>query len=126
MKLTKFDTEKVFQDREQQVLLLTEAWEAGDMDYFLRIVARILKSRDIRKTARETEMTHVALVNAFRDGGNPTLKTLSSVLAALDIKLSFSFEDHESEPVLPRSITIIHAPGDHLPAIPDPDDVQRP
>jgi probable addiction module antidote protein len=75
---------------EQQAAYLEAAFEDGNPALIAAAIGDIARARGMSDLARETGVTRNALYKAFRDGGNPTLSTLSSVVNALGYKLAVS------------------------------------
>jgi probable addiction module antidote protein len=71
-----------------QAAYLEAAFDDGDPALIAAAIGDIARARGLTQLARETGVTRNALYKAFRDGGNPTLATLSSVVGALGYKLS--------------------------------------
>jgi probable addiction module antidote protein len=73
---------------EQQAAYLEAAFEDGDPALIAAAIGDIARARGMTDLARETGVTRNALYKAFKDGGNPTLSTLASVVNALGFKLA--------------------------------------
>ena len=57
---------------------------------FLKALKNVAQARPMAQVAREAGIQRETLYRAFSDQGNPTFETLSSVLAALGMKLSIA------------------------------------
>jgi probable addiction module antidote protein len=57
---------------------------------FLKALKNVAQARQMSKVARDAGIQRETLYRSFSEQGNPTLQTLSSVLAALGMKLSIS------------------------------------
>ena len=57
---------------------------------FLKALKNVAQARPMPQVAREAGIQRETLYRAFSDQGNPTFETLSSVLAALGMKLSIA------------------------------------
>jgi probable addiction module antidote protein len=55
---------------------------------FLKALKNVAQARTMASVAREAGIQRETLYRAFSEQGNPTFETLSSVLAALGMKLS--------------------------------------
>ncbi|MCA3565570.1 MAG: putative addiction module antidote protein [Methylocystis sp.] len=75
---------------ERQAAYLEAAFEDGDPALIAAAIGDIARARGMSDLARETGVTRNALYKAFREGGNPTLATLASVVNALGYKLTVS------------------------------------
>jgi len=62
---------------------------------FLKALKNVAQARPMAQVAREAGIQRETLYRAFSEQGNPTFETLSSVLAALGMKLSIA--PYESE-----------------------------
>ena len=63
---------------------------------FLKALKNVAQARTMASVAREAGIQRETLYRAFSEQGNPTFETLSSVLAALGMKLSIA--PNESQP----------------------------
>jgi probable addiction module antidote protein len=57
---------------------------------FLKALKNVAQARTMASVAREAGIQRETLYRAFSENGNPTFETLSSVLAALGMKLSIA------------------------------------
>jgi probable addiction module antidote protein len=57
---------------------------------FLKALKNVAQARPMAQVAREAGIQRETLYRAFSEQGNPTFETLSSVLAALGMKLSIA------------------------------------
>jgi probable addiction module antidote protein len=64
---------------------------------FLKALKNVAQARPMAQVAREAGIQRETLYRAFSDQGNPTFETLSSVLAALGMKLSIAPSESEAE-----------------------------
>jgi probable addiction module antidote protein len=88
LKTTLWDPVDHIQTPERQAAYLEAAFEDGDPALIAAAIGDIARARGMTELARETGLTRNALYKAFRQGGNPTLGTLSSVIGALGYKLN--------------------------------------
>ena len=63
---------------------------------FLKALKNVAQARPMTQVAREAGIQRETLYRAFSDQGNPTFETLSSVLAALGMKLSIAPNQSEA------------------------------
>jgi probable addiction module antidote protein len=57
---------------------------------FLKALKNVAQARQMSKVAKDAGIQRETLYRSFSEQGNPTFETLSSVLAALGMKLSIS------------------------------------
>jgi probable addiction module antidote protein len=67
---------------------------------FLKALKNVAQARPMAQVAREAGIQRETLYRAFSENGNPTFETLSSVLAALGMKLSIAPKESEPEMTL--------------------------
>ena len=60
---------------------------------FLKAVRNVAQSRQMVKVAKDAGAQRETLYRSLSEQGNPTFETLSSVLAALGMKISISLSD---------------------------------
>jgi probable addiction module antidote protein len=60
---------------------------------FLKAVRNVAQSRQMVKVAKDAGVQRETLYRSLSEQGNPTFETLSSVLAALGMKISISLSD---------------------------------
>jgi probable addiction module antidote protein len=63
---------------------------------FLKALKNVAQARPMSQVAREAGIQRETLYRAFSEHGNPTFETLSSVLAALGMKLSITPNDSQT------------------------------
>jgi probable addiction module antidote protein len=57
---------------------------------FLKALRNVAQARQMAKVAEEAGIQRESLYRALSDGGNPTLDTFTSVLAALGLRMTIS------------------------------------
>lgn len=84
-------------DAEVAALYLEEALAAGDMAAFKIAVRQVAEARlgGMTALAERSGLNREALYRALSDSGNPTLATLTKVLAALGLRIAVSVSDDE-------------------------------
>ena len=60
---------------------------------FLKALKNVAQARQMTKVAKDAGIQRETLYRSFSEQGNPTLETLSSVLAALGMKMSILPDD---------------------------------
>jgi probable addiction module antidote protein len=63
---------------------------------FLKALKNVAQARQMSKVAKDAGIQRETLYRSFSEQGNPTFETLSSVLDALGMKLSVSFDNSKS------------------------------
>lgn len=86
--MTRFDPSEHLDDAEVQAELLDEALATGNPRVIVHAIGTIARVRGMTSLARDSGIPRGTLYKAIADDGNPTLDTLMSVLAALQIDLS--------------------------------------
>lgn len=86
--LTEFDTADYLDTPEVRAGYLKEALATGDAAVITRALGAVARAEGISKIASETGRSRAALHRSFKDSGNPTLKTLLSVLHSVGLELS--------------------------------------
>jgi probable addiction module antidote protein len=74
---------------------MADALQTGDASYIARAMGVVARAKGMTELARETGLSREQLYRSFSDRGNPTLKTLLTVMRALGIEIT-------SKPYVPR------------------------
>ncbi|MEN8983190.1 MAG: addiction module antidote protein [Planktotalea arctica] len=74
---------------EAQDAYLEAAFEDGDPDLIVAAIGDIARARGMTEIAASANVSREVMYKSFRQGGNPTLSTLSQVARALGYKLTF-------------------------------------
>lgn len=82
-----FDATKYIKTDEDLVELLQDAFSTGELPYIRLAILHCIKIKGASAIARKTGLNRQALYTAFGEDGNPTLNTIASVLAALDLNV---------------------------------------
>ncbi|CAN5349410.1 putative addiction module antidote protein [soil metagenome] len=88
LKTTPFDPATYLESEEDVVAFLDAAMEDGDAAHIARALGVVARSKGMTEIARRTGVGRQALYGALSNEGNPTLETLTAVLAALGLRLS--------------------------------------
>lgn len=80
-----FDATKYLKADEDLVELLQDAFGTGELPYIRLAILHCIKVKGATKIAQATGLNRQALYQAFGKDGNPTIHTVVSVLAALDL-----------------------------------------
>ena len=73
---------------EAQEAYLEAAFEEGDPDLIVAAIGDIARARGMSEIAANANVSREVMYKSFRQGGNPTLNTLSQVARALGYKLN--------------------------------------
>lgn len=73
---------------------LNAAVEDGDPKVVLCALKDVVKANgDIKQIAEQSNMTRQAVYTMLSEGGNPTFKNFTALLAQIGIKITFSVEE---------------------------------
>ena len=86
--LLDYDSAEHFRDEASQRALLGDAFGSNDQAYILHAIGVVARARGMTELARETGMKRQQLYAAFRQGGNPTMATVTRVLQVLGLRLN--------------------------------------
>ena len=67
---------------------ITDALETGDSSYIAKAMGVVARAKGMTELANETGLSREQLYRSFSDRGNPTLKTMLSVMKALGIEMT--------------------------------------
>jgi probable addiction module antidote protein len=79
-------------DPEEAAEYLNAALEDGSQEVFLMALKDVANAKGISAIAQETELNRENLYRIFSETGNPKLKSLTSVLHSVGLKLSVQVE----------------------------------
>lgn len=88
LETTKFDVQDHLKTPEDQAAYIEAAMETGDASFIAVALGDIARARGVSAFARETGLSREAIYKAFREGGNPTLDTLTRATKALGLRLT--------------------------------------
>ncbi|MEE4350357.1 MAG: addiction module antidote protein [Pacificimonas sp.] len=88
MALKPFDAAVVLTDDGARTAYAESALETGHPDHIAEALGDIARSIGMTKVAQETGLSRNALYKSLRAGGNPTLATMSKVLAIVGLGLT--------------------------------------
>ena len=75
-------------DAKSQEILIKAAFESGNPQYIAHALGIIARAKGMTRLSRDTGISREALYRTLSKNGNPRLSTLTSVLSALDLKIS--------------------------------------
>lgn len=82
------------QDPFEAAAYLNAALEDGSPEVFLMALKDVAQAKGIAEIAQATNLNRENLYRILSKQGNPKLKSLSSVLHSVGLKLSVEVEDH--------------------------------
>jgi probable addiction module antidote protein len=88
LKTTVFDPAEYLETEEDVIAYLDASMEGGDPKHIARALGDVARSKGMTQIARKTGVGRQALYAALSENGNPTLETLTAVLAAMGLRLS--------------------------------------
>ena len=96
-KLVEFDVAKHLESEDDIAAYMTEAFETGDSAYIAHALGVVARARGMSQLAKDAGLSREQLYKTFSEGGNPTLKTLMSVMKALGVVLVAKPADHDHD-----------------------------
>jgi len=88
LKVFPFDAAAYLETEEDILYYLEAAMEGNDPKHIASALGDVARSKGMSKIAKKAGVGRQALCNALSENGNPTLETLTSVLAALGPQLT--------------------------------------
>lgn len=88
LKTTIFDPAQYLETEDDVIAYLDASMEGGDPKHIARALGDVARSKGMTDIARKTGVGRQALYAALSENGNPTLETLTAVLAAMGLRLS--------------------------------------
>ncbi len=67
---------------------LADALETGDAGYVAKAMGVVARAKGMTELARETGLSREQLYRSFSEEGNPTLKTMLTVMRALGVDMT--------------------------------------
>lgn len=86
-KLPLFDAAKYLDSDEARAAYLSAAMETGDAGFIADAIGIVARAKGIAKIAVDTGLSREQLYRSFSKSGNPTLRTLFSVMKCLGLGL---------------------------------------
>jgi probable addiction module antidote protein len=82
-----FDPAEYIETKEDVFGILEAALEENDPDFFLSVIGDIARSKGMTQLARELNLDRVGLYKSFSSNGNPSFKTVYTLLDNLGFRL---------------------------------------
>ncbi|WP_137155756.1 addiction module antidote protein [Rhizobium sp. FKL33] len=101
--LTVFDPAEYLDSDEAKTYFLDDAFETGDPRYIAHAIGIVARAAGMSRLASETGLAREALYRSFSEEGNPSLKSLLAVLAALGYRLTVAAAEQKTAPDLTGS-----------------------
>jgi probable addiction module antidote protein len=83
-----FDPAKYLKSEEDIIAYLDAAMEDNDPAHIARALGDVARSEGMTEISRRTGLGRQALYTALSEQGNPTLETVTSIIASLGLRLS--------------------------------------
>ncbi|WP_048307590.1 addiction module antidote protein [Halomonas sp. PR-M31] len=83
-----YDPAAALDSDEAIAIFLADALETGDTAYIARSLGVVARARGMTELSRETGLSREQLYRSFSEQGNPTLKTMLTVMRALGVDLT--------------------------------------
>lgn len=87
-KIYDYDPAAALESEEAIAVFLADALETGDAAYIAKAVGVVARAKGMAELSRETGLSREQLYHSFSEQGNPTLKTLLTVMRALGVDLT--------------------------------------
>lgn len=68
--------------------LVTDVFETGNASYIAKALGVVARAEGMSNDARQTGLSREQLYRSFSEDGNPTLKTIISVMQALGFSIT--------------------------------------
>ena len=102
-KITKWDTSEFLDNEELIAEYLALAFESGDVEHIKLALADVAKARNMTEIAKQMGISRRGLYTMLSDVGNPSLKSINSLLKVLGVKLSACQVKEKDLMVLPKA-----------------------
>ena len=96
-KLTPFDPADGLTSDEAIAAFMEEAFRTAEAGYIAHALGVVARAKGMTKIASETGLSREQLYRSFSEDGNPTLRTMITVMRALGIALTATALDAEPE-----------------------------
>lgn len=83
-----FDPAKYLKSEEEIIAYLDAAMSDNDPAHIARALGDVARSEGMTEISRRTGLGRQALYTALSEQGNPTLETVTSIIASLGLRLS--------------------------------------
>ena len=83
-----YDPAAALDSPEAVEVFITDAFETGDASYIAKALGVVARAEGMSNIARQTGLSREQLYRSFSGDGNPTLKTVLSVMQAMGLSLT--------------------------------------
>lgn len=83
-----YDPAAALENEAAIAVFLADALETGDATYIAKAMGVVARAKGMTELARATGLSREQLYRSFSEQGNPTLKTMLSVMRALGVELT--------------------------------------
>lgn len=83
-----YDPAAALENEAAIAVFLADALETGDATYIAKALGVVARAKGMTELARATGLSREQLYRSFSEQGNPTLKTMLSVMRALGVELT--------------------------------------
>lgn len=87
-KLHNYDPATALGSPEAIAVFMADALETGDAAYIAKAMGVVARAKGMAELARETGLSREQLYRSFSEKGNPTLKTMLTVMKALGVDMT--------------------------------------
>jgi len=86
--LHNYDPATALNSSEAIAVFMADALETGDAAYIAKAMGVVARAKGMAELARETGLSREQLYRSFSEKGNPTLKTMLTVMKALGVDIT--------------------------------------
>ncbi|GKS08862.1 putative addiction module antidote protein [Pseudomonas syringae pv. theae] len=83
-----YDPAAALDGPEAIAIFISDAFETGDAEYIAKAMGVVARAKGMSELARETGLSREQLYRSFSSKGNPTLKTMLTVMRALGVDMT--------------------------------------
>lgn len=87
-KIYNYDPAEALDSQEAIVVFMADAFETGDAAYIAKALGIVARAKGMTDIAHETGLSREQLYRSFSVRGNPTLKTMLTVMRALGMDIT--------------------------------------
>lgn len=87
-RLTSYDPAEDLGSDEAIAMFMAEAFQTNDVGYISHALGVVARAKGMAQIAEQTGLSREQLYRSFSEKGNPTLKTILTVMNALGIQLT--------------------------------------
>ena len=84
---TKYDPAEYIRDKEDVIAFLEVALEENDLDFLLRTIGHIARSKGMTKIAKELKLDRKGLYKSLAPDGNPSFRTVFKLIDILGLQI---------------------------------------